>query len=550
MSERREHPLVAALKGQLADGRIGRRDFLRCVTLLGLSATSALTFAAGLGGGAAPSQAAAAQAEMPRGGRLSLGMRLIDVSSPHTYSWIWDSNIARQVCEYLTLTDHNNITRPYLLERWEPSEDLRSWTLTLRRGIAWHNGRELTADDVIWNLRRVLDPALGSSIVGLMQGYMLDDAAKSLWDANAIERLDSHSLRLNCKIPQLAVPEHLFHYPCLVLDPEEDGRFGPGANGTGAFELTDYEIGNRAVLRARPDYWGEGPYVDTLEFIDLGDDPTGEIEAMAARRLHGVDIVDIIQVEAFSLMEHLQMHEVVTASTGVMRGKVDHAPFDDPRVRQAMRLAVDCRQIQRLVHGDHGAPAEHHHVSPTQPEYVRLPFPERDLEKAKALLAEAGHASGIDLGRVAVGASPSWQFNAVQAIVEQWREAGLRAQIDLMPASDYWAIWDKAPLAFTGWVHRPLGVMTLGLGYRTGVPWNESGYSNPEFDRLLLEAEGLVEVEARREVMARLERILQEDGPIVQPLWRSEITFMDKRVRGFHMHPSTYIFGNELAVET
>jgi len=92
--------------------------------------------------------------------------------------------------------------------------------------------------------------------------------------------------------------------------------------------------------------------------------------------------------------------------------------------------------------------------------------------------------------------------------------------------------------------------MTLGLGYRTGVPWNESGYSNSEFDRLLLEAEGLVEVEARRVVMARLERILQEDGPIVQPLWRSEITFMDQRVKGFTMHPSTCIFGHQLAIET
>ena len=118
--------------------------------------------------------------------------------------------------------------------------------------------------DVAWNIEHCLDPATGSSVLGLMKGYMLEEfdtgekdgdgkakMSTRLWDANAIERVDSHSLRLNCKIPQLAVPEHLFHYPCLILDPEEGGHFGPGANGTGAFTLTDYEIGRRAILRAR-----------------------------------------------------------------------------------------------------------------------------------------------------------------------------------------------------------------------------------------------------------------------------------------------------------
>ena len=156
--------------------------------------------------------------------------------------------------------------------------------------------------------------------------------------------------------------------------------------------------------------------------------------------------------------------------------------------------------------------------------------------------------AGIDLDKIDCLAAPSWQFNAVQAMVEQWKEAGIRVRINLMPSKDFWQIWDKTRLGFTGWVHRPLGIMALGLGYRSKVPWNESEYANPEFDRLLLEAEGLLDVDQRRAVMARIEKLLQGDGPIVQPLWRSEITFMDKRVKGFSMHPSTYIFGNELAI--
>jgi peptide/nickel transport system substrate-binding protein len=492
---------------------------------------------------------------MPRGGTLRLGMRVIDVSNPHTYSWVWDSNVARQVTEYLTITGHDNVTRPYLLEEWEPSEDLRTWTLHLRKGVKWHNGRDLVAEDVAWNINRVLEERTGSSVLGLMKGYMLEEFDRDgethtrLWDTNAIDQVDDYTIQLNCKTPQLAVPEHLFHYPMLILDPEENGVFGPGSNGTGAFELVAHDVGKRSVLHARRDYWGEGPYVDTLEFVDLGDDPTGEIDAMASKRIHGVDIVDIIQLEAFKLMPHLRMHEVVTASTAVARGKVTHEPFDDPRVRLALRLAIDCETIQQLVHADRGVPAEHHHVSPAHPEYARLPVMHRDVTRAKALLAEAGFADGIDLGQIDCLSDPSWQFNAVQALVEQWKDAGIKVRINLMASADYWVIWDKTPFGFTGWTHRPLGVMALGLGYRSGVPWNESGYANPEFDRLLTEAEGLLDIDARREVMTRLERIMQEDGPIIQPLWRSELTFMDKRVRGFRMHPSTYIFGNQLAID-
>ena len=111
----------------------------------------------------------------------------------------------------------------------------------------------------------------------------------------------------------------------------------------------------------------------------------------------------------------------------------------------------------------------------------------------------------------------------MQAMVEQWKEAGIRVKINVMPSTQYWEVWTKVPFGFTTWAHRPLGVMSLALAYRTGVPWNESKYSNPEFDRLLTEAEGTLDVDARRELMAQLEKILQDDGPIVQPVWRADL---------------------------
>jgi peptide/nickel transport system substrate-binding protein len=134
-------------------------------------------------------------------------------------------------------------------------------------------------------------------------------------------------------------------------------------------------------------------------------------------------------------------------------------------------------------------------------------------------------------------------------MVEMWKAAGINVKINLMPSASFWAVWDKVPFGYTSWTHRPLGVMVLGLAYRSGTPWNESAYANPEFDKLLTEAEGILEVDRRRVVMAKLEQLLQQDGPIVQPLWRIVQTSYDRKVKGFQMHPTQYIFLDELAVE-
>ncbi|MGH6882121.1 MAG: ABC transporter substrate-binding protein, partial [Hypericibacter sp.] len=143
-----------------------------------------------------------------------------------------------------------------------------------------------------------------------------------------------------------------------------------------------------------------------------------------------------------------------------------------------------------------------------------------------------------------------WHAVAIQAMANQLKEANIKVNIKVVPGATYWDVWTKVPVGFTVWYHRPLGIMALGLAYRTGVPWNESGYANPEFDRLLTKAEGLIDIEKRREITAELEKIMQEDGPIVQPVWEDLYTFMDKKVQGFNMHPTGYIFGNELSVQS
>ena len=252
------HPVVEAAGREFADGKLNRREFLRIATLLGIATPMAY-------GLAAMPLPAFAQGSPKKGGIIRIGMRVQDISSPHTYSWIESSNNARQVVEYLTETGIDNITKPNLVEKWEASPDLKTWTLHVRRDVKWRKGRQFTADDVVWNLKRVLDAKTGSSTVGLLKGFILDEfetdeidaktnakkKSTKLWDANAIQKVDDFTVKINGKSANLSIPESLFHYPLHILDPEENGKFGVGSNGTGPFELTEHEVGKRSVLVAR-----------------------------------------------------------------------------------------------------------------------------------------------------------------------------------------------------------------------------------------------------------------------------------------------------------
>ncbi|MEO3431242.1 ABC transporter substrate-binding protein [Pelagibius sp. CAU 1746] len=544
MCEERLHPLIDQAGGLLAAGRLRRRDFLRLATLLGLSAGAA----AALAGGPRP---AAAQALRPRrGGRLTLGGRVHALGDPHALAWLPPASLVHQVCEPLTRTGFDNITRPHLLSHWQVAPDLKTWDLFLRDDVTWRNGRRFTADDVVWNLRRILDPATGSSALGLMSGYMLEEklqdgaVTRRLWDASAVEKAGDFHVRLNLKQPQLAVPEHLFHFTNVMLDPEEGGHFGIDSNGTGAFRLVEWQVGERAVLRAREGAGPRGALLDELAVIDLGDEPVAASGALVSGQVDGLVRCDYAVAETLAGRPGLTVHRTRTAATAMLQMKVDRPPFDDVRVRRAMRLAIDAAEVTRLALRGFGEPAEHHLVAPVHPGYAPLPPLARDPAAARALLAEAGHPEGIDI-TITCKNWPQWELDAVQVMAAQYAEAGIRCATEVLPPPRFWEVWDKAPLAFVEWAPRPLGFMLLDLTVRSGVPWNTTGFADPQIDALLQRAGAEVDIAARREVMRRIQIRMQEVGPMVQPSWLSVVTVMSDKVGGFRLHPATLLFAED-----
>jgi len=546
------HVALPGLVDQLKEGKLERREFLRLSTLLGLSATAAYALA-GVPEPIAPAEAAT-------GGTVTFSMRVAKIDNPAATDTDYCANIVRQVCDYLTRTTADNVTHPWLLERWKPSDDLKTWTLTLRKGIKWSNGDELTADHVVWNISRWLDEKTGSSILGLFSSFMMvsydtgtkDSAGKAvmgskLWSDSAIQKVDDYTIQLNGKQAMLALPESLFHYPALILHPKENGVFGVGSIGTGAFTLTEFELQKKAVLKRRDGYWRKPARLDQLVFIDNGDDPAAAIAALASGQVDGMYEASTLQYATLQKIPTVAIHQVTTAQTAVARMQQDKDPFKDPRVRKAMRLAVDSKKVLEISYLGLGAPGEHHHVAPIHPEYYKLPPMSQNIAEAKKLLADAGVPNGFDC-TIFCKKDPDWEAISVQAMVNMWKEIGVNVAMNVLPSSQYWDHWTTEAFAYTPWTHRPLGTMVLDLAYRTGVPWNESHYANPKLDALLDQADATVDVAKRKLVMKDIEELMQQEGPIVQPVWRAVFTGVNKRVKGFKMHPTLYLFAEEWSV--
>lgn len=556
----RVHPGVAQMREQLKRGKVDRREFLRIVTLLGVSATVAYKMA-----GVEPAYAAMADTPFPAddpnarmGGILRVGMQVQKMEDPATYSWVEMSNQTRHILEHLAMTGPDNITRPMLAERWEASDDLKTWTFYLRKGVMWHNGDELTAEHIKWNFERWVDPALGSSNVGLSTFSSIveeHDSGEKDDKGNpkmvkkiipgSIEVVDKYTIRLNLKKPVLSVPEDCYNYPTAILHPSFKAPLSDNPIGTGPYTLAELEVGSKCILKRVTKttdgkdfkYWGGKVYLDEIHYYNFDED--NQLTAFAGG---DIDAIYEFGVEQAELAKSLEGNIIAarTAQALVFKMRVDSKPFDDVRVRRALAMAVDNAAAKALVYPEGGDVAENHHVAPIHPEYFALPPLKRDVEGAKKLLAEAGYPDGITVTVDVGNTDGPWHQTLAEAVRDQMKDAGITLNINVMPPSKYWEIWVSTPFGATAWTHRPLGTMVLSLGYRTGVPWNETGFANPEFDAALDEAEATLDVEKRRAKMEKVEKILQDAAVIIQPLWRPVYTIANKKVHGYPAHPTQY----------
>ena len=442
--------------------------------------------------------------------------------------------------------------RPGLAESYEISDDGMVFTFKLRDGVQFHNGREMTAEDVKFSLDRVTNPKTqspGAGFFGSIAGY---DAISSgeTESLSGVKVIDDQTVEITLSRPDATFLHVMgLNFASVVAKEAVEAAgadFGKTAMGTGAFKLADWTIGQKLVFAKNENYWREGlPYLDTVTF-EVGQEPivallrlqSGEVDVPG----DGIPPAKFQEVmndpaQAARVIEGGQLH------TGYITLNVKMPPFDNVDVRKAVNMAINKERITQVING-RAVPATQP-LPPSMPGYTEgYEGYAYDPDAAKALLADAGFADGFETELFVMNTDPNPRI--AQAIQQDLSKIGIKASIQSLAQASVIAAGgepDQAPMIWSGgmaWIadfpdasnfYGPI----LGCDGAVQGGWNWSWYCNADIDAMAVKADSMTDpakVDERLKMWSDVYMKVMEDAPWVPVFNEQRYTMKSERMGG------------------
>jgi len=496
---------VDSLRRQLIAGRIGRRDFLKGATALGISAVAAQSILAGT-----------AQAATPKkGGKLRLGIghgSTTDTLDPGTYENLNIQTMGGAIHNELTVIGNDGNLKPELAESWEATPDAAEWRFKLRQGAEFHNGKTVEAEDVIASFNH-------------HRGEDSKSAAKPIVDPIVeITAEGKDTVVFTMKSGNADFPFIVSDYHLAIM-PSKDGKVDANSGiGAGGYTLDNFDPGVRTSLKRFPNYHKtDRAHFDEAELLTIPD-VAARTNALVTDEIDAMDRVDIKTAHLLGRKPGVKIVETSGTAHYTFAMRTDTPPFDNNDVRLALKYALDRKAMLQTVLRGHGVTGNDHPIGRSNRFHAdELPQREYDVDKAKFHLKK----SGVGNLKVDLSAADAAFAGAVDAAVlyrEHAAKAGIEINVIREPNDGYWSnVWLKKPWCAVYWSGRPTEDWMFSTAYAAGAPWNDSFWSHERFNKLLVEARAELDETKRRGMYVEMQTIVRDEGGVVIPMFNNDV---------------------------